>query len=76
MIMEPTALIMYRCSTCGKWSHAQRRPKSHRRFVRDEGQGEPSGAVEYVEGEPLVDDPGGWMVVCGPFEPFQAVKVE
>jgi hypothetical protein len=72
-------VIIYRCSKCGKWSHAQRKPKAHQRLIRDEGQETPPNVVEALE--PTYDhmngfsDDGGWYVACGPFDTYEAVKV-
>ena len=30
------AVTLWRCSKCGKWSHAQRRPKRHERYIRED----------------------------------------
>jgi hypothetical protein len=29
------AEVLWRCEVCGKWSHAKRRPRDHRRFIVD-----------------------------------------
>ena len=76
---QPTiSVTLWRCSSCGKWSHAKRRPKTHEVWssnfpligafvsigaVKDED-------VEYEEPRP------GAFVPCGPFEKWEAWKVE
>jgi hypothetical protein len=79
-------MIIYRCATCGKWSHAQSKPKTHQRWVRDEGTGDgfpqsfrEEDVIEYIPafygGHEGVDYmPGGWKVRCGPFDIYEAVK--
>lgn len=42
-------VTVWRCSTCGKWSHAKRRPSSHKRLIRGlvaDGTGTPDLAGE------------------------------
>lgn len=43
--------VAWRCEGCGKWSHAKRRPVTHRRFVKHD-----TDYGEYVEEK-----------LCGPF---------
>ena len=72
---------MWRCSTCGKWSHAQQRPKAHQRWISawdKPADYEPEERV--LRFDPGMsfddrDDPGGWMVECGPFEEWHAERV-
>ncbi len=70
--------IMYKCDTCGKWSHALRNPKRHQRFVREE----PLDLSTVIEERPSsygyegYNDDGGWMVWCGPFTTYHAVPKE
>jgi hypothetical protein len=52
---------MWRCTGCGKWSHAKRRPKLHQRGVH-------TGDTDYGEQWSTVD--------CGPFVEFQALSSE
>jgi hypothetical protein len=72
-------LLVYRCTKCGKWSHAQRNPKRHCRFERDEGQEAPAEVISYEP--PTYDhlngfsDTGGWYVYCGPFDTYEVRKV-
>lgn len=74
---------MWRCTSCGKWSHAVRRPKTHQRFISAGDK-----AADYESSEPVIrfeppmsfdgyggDDPGGWSVECGPFEEWHAERV-
>jgi hypothetical protein len=74
---------MWRCTSCGKWSHAVRRPKKHTRFISEADQPydyEPTetiisyepGMSDYISGESTA---GGWMVECGPFEEWHAERV-
>lgn len=75
---------MWRCSTCGKWSHAKRRPKGHARWIPASDKApeyepvekvlsyEPGSVYDHLTGE---SDPGGWMVECGPFEEWHAERV-
>ena len=73
---QPTiSETLWRCSSCGKWSHAKRKPSSHERMVWDI----PFGAVvsRTVDGQ---DEDGGpatlTFIDCGPFEKWEAWKVE
>lgn len=70
--------VAWRCSTCGKWSHAQRRPKWHRRWTQEEP---PEGTVVIEHLEPSYDhysnyEPDYWIVQCGPFEKYLLMKYE
>lgn len=76
-------MMMWRCSACGKWSHAQRKPKHHQRWVSGSTHTEPPvGATVTQEVEPIYDhlngftSDGGWFVECGPFEEWRAERVE
>jgi hypothetical protein len=61
---------MYRCTTCGKWSHAKRQPRSHKRWVRED---EPGYDPERALSQAWYDDsPSGHLVDCGPFVPYVA----
>lgn len=71
---------LWRCAECGKWSHAQRQPKRHLRFVQNEGQGAPpdnkvhevvEAVYSHVNG---TESDGGWFVYCGPFEAWTAER--
>lgn len=74
-----TEMTVYRCTTCGKWSHAKTRPLSHQRFVSGDEIAPDSAIVireipaSFGHGESY--DPGGWMVRCGPFETWRAERV-
>jgi hypothetical protein len=65
---------LWRCTRCGKWSHAQRKPKRHERAVESPGPED-----ELVPGkDPMFnigsenDEP--YWVWCGPFEAWRAVR--
>jgi hypothetical protein len=74
-----TEARLWRCRTCGKWSHAKRRPTGHKRTVC---LGPASQCV------PLCDncapfggcggaDPGEYVEVrCGPFEEWHAEPIQ
>lgn len=40
---EREAVRLWCCTSCGKWSHAQRKPSSHQRVIRDGGPAEHNG---------------------------------
>lgn len=67
---------LWRCTRCDKWSHAQRCPKQHRRFMRDEPDDLP--IIERVEStySHMAGDEGasGVIVSCGPFEAWTATR--
>lgn len=73
--------ILWRCLSCGKWSHAQRRPKNHLRFIEDgAAELDTEGWVvketrdaEYDQG--YLERPAGVMVFCGPFEEWRAIRM-
>lgn len=74
---------MWRCTGCGKWSHARRRPTSHRRWVSGaEHTKPPAGATVVERVEPTYDhlngftSDGGWFVTCGPFERWLAQRTD
>jgi len=74
---EPVTL--WRCSACGKWSHAVKRPKNHQRAVFDE----PAEGVEIVNheayfggGEYSEPSPEVWWIKCGPFDEWAAALRE
>lgn len=64
---------MFRCRACGKWSHAQRKPKTHQRWVY---QGDPEYRDELNENVGYDGDYGGapsaHPVACGPFDTYIA----
>jgi hypothetical protein len=66
-------VTMWRCATCGKWSHAKRKPYRHRRYVV-------TGTKTVAEQE---WDTGAWYDAevpdgdfqpCGPFEQWTATR--
>lgn len=73
-------VILWRCATCGKWSHAKRRPRHHQRFIPS-GEALPAGAkvlrdepAEYDHLNGFSSDGGTW-IACGPHEPWKATPV-
>lgn len=64
-----SAVIIYRCVKCGKWSHAQRKPKFHRRGVTYLEEGD---MVVSDESDPDADF---YYIECGPFDSYEAVKI-
>jgi hypothetical protein len=69
-------LTIWRCTSCGKWSHAVRCPKFHQRWTPDE-PGEDERVLRYEP--PSYDregngDDGGYVVACGPFEAWAATR--
>lgn len=68
----------YRCTRCGKWSHALRKPKQHKRFTREQPE-ETDVVLEYMppsfgyEG-PNADD--GYLIACGPFQTYTLTPKE
>lgn len=72
---------LYRCMKCGKWSHAKKRPTSHRRWVREGDPDYREALNENTLYGPYLDDPGfeyqepGHRIACGPFETWLAEKV-
>jgi hypothetical protein len=72
-------VTLYRCQTCGKWSHASRRPSRHQRFISAAVAAAPAEFIEYIPAEydhmnGFTAD-GGWRVWCGPFDTYRAEKV-
>jgi hypothetical protein len=65
---------MWRCTACGKWSHAVRRPKYHRVTVVDEPA--EGTALEYLAASLDPDDQDAWVVPCGPFVRYEARRAE
>lgn len=65
---------IFRCSKCGKWSHAKKKPTKHGRWVTE---GDPEyrsallepGAYDHMNG---FVEPPGHLVDCGPFVPYIA----
>jgi hypothetical protein len=76
-------VIVHRCDVCGKWSHAQKRPKWHQRFLADDGTTDvpagdlvirwEDGYTDTVSGE---GGDGGWWIKCGPFTSYQVVPLD
>jgi hypothetical protein len=72
--------VLWRCLGCGKWSTAVRCPKEHQRWV-PEDQPRPAGEMilEYRSGSSDMEGGagilGGWMVRCGPFEEWRAIRM-
>jgi hypothetical protein len=68
---------MWRCACCRKWSHAQRRPPWHQRFV-DVEPTDPALILRFDQG--VYDhmngwlQPSGWWIKCGPFDRWTAVQ--
>lgn len=70
---------LWRCTECGKWSHAKRKPSRHERRVNDDlGTDEPETVIRAVEGWDPETGPElvGWIVPCGPFEAWVASPVD
>ncbi|MFY1595448.1 hypothetical protein [Micromonospora sp. WMMD737] len=74
MTAPALAVTLWRCTGCGKWSHAKRCPKQHRRWVVTgtetvtEMESWDTGA--FVE----VEIPTGEFQPCGPFEQWTATR--
>ena len=74
-------VTLWRCTQCGKWSHAANRPRGHQRWIpASEPTPDPAtvirhepGTYDHMNG---FTDEGGWFVACGPFEKWVAAKVE
>lgn len=69
--------VMWRCTVCGKWSHARRKPRDHERWVQP-------GDPLYVEEQNQRRAPDGWLdpnmpdahpIRCGPFENWVAKRI-
>lgn len=56
--------VLWRCRGCGKWSHAQRDPITHKRW-----QAAPGAATD-EDGRAFEGQ--GWFVWCGPFDRWTA----
>lgn len=65
---------LFRCSVCGKWSHAQKKPKTHQRWVvegsKEFNKSLGEGPVYDYQGSLLKSD--GHFVTCGPFDTYIA----
>jgi hypothetical protein len=77
---QPTiSETLWRCAVCRKWSPAKRKPRGHRRFIRDSDLDRTYEGAERIFPEQTLEGvtrEGGWMVRCGPFEKWEAWKVE
>ena len=80
-VHRPSPDALWRCAVCGKWSHAQRKPKDHQRWI-DREDGLPNGAEVVSEVEPYgyghhseEANEGGWFVKCGPFDTWIVRRV-
>lgn len=69
--MGDERFTLWRCATCRKWSHAKRQPATHYRWVRP---GEPEYRPELDDTNP--NEPEGHYVICGPFERWEARRVD
>lgn len=74
-------LLVHRCARCGRWSHAKRKPRFHIRSVIDAAEDDyviHSATPVYgiYDGDVYESDPGGYLIRCGPFESFEAVKLQ
>lgn len=67
-ISENRSELAYKCTTCGKWAHAKRKPKYHQRYTGEEPL-DSETIIEYDPGDPTTD--GGWIVRCGPFDTYE-----
>lgn len=70
------SVTLWRCQACGKWSHAQRKPKHHQRPVMDEPEDD-STVIRYEAGysDPHYGDSADvWWVKCGPFAAWIAQR--
>lgn len=63
---------VWRCSRCGKWSHAKRRPRQHERRVELPAAGDVVLATDH--GLDPDDGPRPYVIACGPFERWVAVR--
>jgi hypothetical protein len=75
-----STLMVHRCTRCGRWSHAQRKPRFHIRSVIDVDEGDHivqawDPIYDLNFGEVREVDAGGYLIRCGPFESFWAVSV-
>lgn len=64
---------MFRCTTCGRWSHAKDRPYRHWRWVRPGEDGYDQTEASKLQ-EPGV--PEGHPVKCGPFITYYATTAQ
>jgi hypothetical protein len=67
--------LIYRCERCGKWSHAQRKPRHHKRFSSEPADDDVIlDEIEGYEPETGAYSPR-FYVACGPFAIYSAKKV-
>lgn len=59
---------LFRCRTCGKWSHAKKQPRKHQRWV---SPGDEEYSADLNENQ-WGDVPDGHGIECGPFTPWVA----
>lgn len=64
-LLDADQALLWRCVKCGKWSHAQKKPQSHKRYTEH-----PKPDETIVSYDHFGD--GGSFVSCGPFEPWIA----
>lgn len=60
---------LFRCTTCGKWSHAKDKPSSHFRWVKP---GDPGYDQTEADKNASPGVPDGHPVRCGPFTTYYA----
>jgi hypothetical protein len=66
---------MFRCSICGKWSHAKKQPKKHARWVNEGEPGFDESRVAPAYYDHLTgydESPAGHQIDCGPLIPYIA----
>ncbi len=69
---------LWRCVECGKWSHAKRDPRKHKRFAGIEPNlPDDASIAETAEGRE--EETGAPVTVvwlwCGPFEEWKAERI-
>lgn len=64
----------WQCTRCGKWSHAQRKPKHHLRWTEDPLPEDIVTQEPHYTGDP--DAIEKWEIKCGPFAAFLLVPAE
>lgn len=75
-------VIMWRCSKCGRWSHAKRRPRFHVRYLDEHVEIDRYLPVDVIENGLAGAEEGTGAplyyvkVRCGPFEKWMATCVE
>ena len=71
--LEPGIVTLWRCTECGKWSHAVKMPSRHKRFVLDPENIPEEKMAEYLP-DPGLQGHDGAYLWCGPFARWTAVK--